>query len=164
MASLKCAARSNGRPVWSHSHGLRRDRDARPDRDVVVELDAHETESDAAAALAQAMNLNPARWQQLADQHQLEIEHWGIPALTGYSFQSEQNLAYKTLITQEMLAKGYLAGNSVYVSTEHVPEVLDGYFNALDPIFALIKECEDGRDVMALLNGPICHAGFKRLN
>lgn len=105
-----------------------------------------------------------ARWQELADQHQLSIEHWGIPALTGYSFQSEQDLAYKTLITQEMLAKGYLAGNSVYVSTEHMPEVLDGYFNALDPIFALIKECEDGRDVMALLNGPICHAGFKRLN
>lgn len=104
------------------------------------------------------------RWQQLADQHGLEISHWGLPALTGFSFLSPQALAYKTLITQEMLDKGYLAGNSVYVCTEHTPEVVDGYFDALAPIFKLIRECEDGRDVMALLKGPVCHAGFKRLN
>ncbi|MEJ8836240.1 pseudaminic acid cytidylyltransferase [Ramlibacter sp. AN1133] len=104
------------------------------------------------------------RWQQLADRHGLKIEHWGLPALTGFTFQSPQNLAYKTLITQEMLSKGYLAGNSVYVCTEHTPAVLDGYFEALDSVLALIRECEDGRDVMGLLKGPVCHAGFKRLN
>jgi glutamate-1-semialdehyde 2,1-aminomutase len=104
------------------------------------------------------------RWQKLADLHGLEISHWGLPALTGFSFQSQNALAYKTLITQEMLAKGYLAGNSVYVCTEHVPEVVDGYFDALEPVFKLIKECEEGRDVMSLLNGPVCHGGFKRLN
>lgn len=105
-----------------------------------------------------------SRWQQLADKHELQIEHWGLPALTGYTFQSPDALAYKTLITQEMLAKGYLAGNSVYVCTEHTPEVLDGYFEALDPLFQQIKECEQGRDVLGLLKGPLCHAGFKRLN
>lgn len=105
------------------------------------------------------------RWQQLADKHGLKIERWGLPALTGYSFSSEQNLAYKTLVTQEMLAKGYLAGNSVYVSTVHTPDVVDGYFDALDPIFALIAQCErEGRDIGALLKGPVCHGGFKRLN
>jgi glutamate-1-semialdehyde 2,1-aminomutase len=104
------------------------------------------------------------RWQELADKHNLPIEHWGLPALTGYTIQSSNNLAYKTLITQEMLAQGYLAGNSVYVSTEHTAEVIDGYFAALDPIFKTIRECEDGRDVMKLLKGPVCHGGFKRLN
>jgi glutamate-1-semialdehyde 2,1-aminomutase len=103
-------------------------------------------------------------WQQLADKHGLNIDHWGLPALTGFTFQSPNALAYKTLITQEMLAKGYLAGNSVYVCTEHTPEVVAGFFAALDPIFALIKECEEGRDVMSLLKGPVCHGGFKRLN
>ena len=63
-----------------------------------------------------------------------------------------------------MLAKGYLAGNSVYVCIEHTPEVVDGFFAALNPIFALIKECEEGRNVMDLLKGPVCHSGFKRLN
>jgi glutamate-1-semialdehyde 2,1-aminomutase len=104
------------------------------------------------------------RWQQLADKHGLGISHWGLPALTGYTFQSDNALAYKTLITQEMLAQGYLASNCVYVSTEHTKEVVDGYFAALDPLFATIKECEQGRDVMSQLKGPVCHGGFKRLN
>ena len=103
-------------------------------------------------------------WQLLADKHGLGIDHWGLPALTGFTFQSDNALAYKTLITQEMLAKGYLAGNSVYVCTEHTPEVVTGFFEALDPVFELIKQCEDGRDVMSLLKGPVCHGGFKRLN
>ena len=103
-------------------------------------------------------------WQTLADKYSLIIEHWGLPALTGFSFQSPDVLAYKTLITQEMLAKGYLAGNSVYVCTEHCPDIVAGFFEALDPIFGLIKECEEGRDVMSLLKGPVCHGGFKRLN
>jgi glutamate-1-semialdehyde 2,1-aminomutase len=104
------------------------------------------------------------RWQQLADKHGLKIDHWGLPALTGFTVQSPNALAYKTLITQEMLGKGYLAGNSVYVSTEHTPIVLDGFFAALDPIFGVIKECEEGRNVTSLLKGPVCHGGFKRLN
>ncbi len=104
------------------------------------------------------------RWQQLADKHGLGIDHWGLPALTGFSFRSQNALAYKTLITQEMLAQGFLAGNSVYVCTEHTPAVVDAYFAALDPVFALIRECEEGRDISQLLKGPVCHGGFKRLN
>jgi len=104
------------------------------------------------------------RWQELADKYGLKIEHWGLPSLTGFSFQSPDALAYKTLVTQEMLAKGFLAGNSVYVCTDHTPEVVARYFDVLHPVFALIRECEDGRDVDSLLNGPVCHGGFKRLN
>lgn len=105
-----------------------------------------------------------AGWQKLADKHGLGIEHWGLPALTGFTIKSPNALAYKTLITQEMLAKGYLAANSVYVCIDHTPEILTGYFEALDPIFGTLKECEEGRDVMKLLKGPVCHSGFKRLN
>jgi glutamate-1-semialdehyde 2,1-aminomutase len=102
--------------------------------------------------------------QKLADSYCLAIEHWGLPALTGFTFQSPNALAYKTLITQEMLSKGYLAGNSVYMCIEHTSEILSGFFLALEPIFAQIKECEDGRDVTDFLIGPVCHNGFKRLN
>lgn len=103
-------------------------------------------------------------WDQLATRHGLEVDHWGLPALTGYTIRSSRSLEYKTLITQEMLEKGILAGNSVYVCTEHTPEIISQYFDALDPVFKLIKECEDGRDVLSLLKGPVCHDGFKRLN
>ena len=103
-------------------------------------------------------------WQDLADKHELKIDHWGLPALTGFTFQSPNALAYKTFITQEMLAKGYLAGNSFYACIEHTPEVVEDFITALDPVFAQVKECEAGRDVMAMLKGPVCHGGFKRLN
>lgn len=104
------------------------------------------------------------RWKTLASTHGLSISTSGLPALTSFSFAGPNALAYKTLLTQEMLAKGYIAGTSVYVCTEHTPAIVDGYFEALDGVFRLIRECEDGRDVATLLKGPICHAGFKRLN
>lgn len=105
-----------------------------------------------------------AKWKALATKYGLAITTNGLPALTGFAFNSPNALAYKTLITQEMLAKGYLAGTSIYVCTEHTPEIVNTFFAELDPLFALIKECEEGRDVMRLLNGPVCHGGFKRLN
>jgi glutamate-1-semialdehyde 2,1-aminomutase len=112
-----------------------------------------------------AMGLNiKDRWRQLSKEYGLPIVQWGIPALCGFSFEGENTLAYKTLITQEMLKKGYLAANSVYVSIEHTKDVVDAYFDALVPIFKLISECEEGRDVNELLDGPVCHGGFQRLN
>lgn len=104
------------------------------------------------------------RWQALGHKHGLPLTTAGVPALTGFSFTSSNAQAYKTLITQEMLAKGYLAATSVYTCIDHTAEVVDSYFHALDPIFALLRECEDGRDVMSLLKGPVAHSGFTRLN
>lgn len=105
-----------------------------------------------------------AGWQKLADVHGLEVEHWGLSSLAGYTFKSVNALSYKTLITQEMLGKGYLGGTSTYSSMAHTDQIHDGYFEALDPIFALIRQCEDGLDVGEFLKGPVCHGGFKRLN
>tara|TARA_B110000211_G_C14016009_1_gene525426 strand:+ start:70 stop:591 length:522 start_codon:yes stop_codon:yes gene_type:complete len=103
------------------------------------------------------------RWQKLADRYDLKIVKTGIPALTGFNIESKNALQYKTLITQEMLSKGYLAGNSVYVCIEHTPKVINGYFEALDGVFKLIQECENGRDIKKLLKGEVCHSGFRRL-
>jgi len=106
-----------------------------------------------------------SRWFALAKQHGLDIETWGLPALAGYSFKSEENLKYKTYITQEMLKKGYLAGNSVYVCTEHAKKIIDGYFKCLEPIFKQISQCEKGnKNIDRMLDGQICHSGFGRIN
>lgn len=105
-----------------------------------------------------------AGWKELASRHGVEISTTGLPALASFAFKGENALAYKTLLTQEMLESGYLAATAVYACTEHTPEVVERYLEALDPVFALVRECEDGRDVHSLLKGPVCHAGFKRLN
>lgn len=103
-------------------------------------------------------------WRQLATSHGLNLEVGGIPAISSFSIPGPNALKYKTLITQEMLKKGILAANLIYVSTEHVSAHLDRYYEVLDEVFAQIGRCEDGMNVDALLDGPVCHSGFKRLN
>ena len=73
-------------------------------------------------------------------------------------------MEYKTLITQEMLKMGFLAANSCYICLAHTPEIIDSYLEALDGVFALISECDQGRPVEELLKSPVCHGSFKRLN
>ena len=108
-------------------------------------------------------NINK-EWMKLSEEYELPIAINGLAALTTFTFKSENALAYKTLITQEMLKKGYLAATAVYACTAHKPAIIKEYLENLKPIFQLIKECEEGRDVMELLEGPIAHNGFKRLN
>jgi hypothetical protein len=74
-------------------------------------------------------------------------------------------MAYKTLITQEMLEKGFLASTNFYASTAHNDANLELYFTALDEVYQMIAKCESGDlHIDNLLKGPICHGGFKRLN
>ncbi len=103
------------------------------------------------------------RWKKMAKLNELKLSFTGLSALPTFNIESKNHFAYKTLITQEMLSEGYLAGNSVYVCTEHNTKILEGYFEALNKVFNLINECENGRDVKSLLKGDICRVGFKRL-
>lgn len=104
------------------------------------------------------------RWKTLAERYGLKITTSGMPALTSFSIDSPNMLEYKTLITQEMMHKGFIAGTSVYVCIEHTDQIIENYLVELESIFKLIKDCEDGLDVKSLLKGPVCHDGFKRLN
>ena len=74
------------------------------------------------------------RWQELADLNNLEISHSGLSALPAFNIKSEFPLEYKTLISQELLKRGYLAGNSIYVSVAHKPEILENYFENLSAV------------------------------
>jgi glutamate-1-semialdehyde 2,1-aminomutase len=104
-------------------------------------------------------------WKKLAKKYDLILNYSGISALCGFTIKSNYALEYKTLITQEMLKKGYLASNSVYACTEHSNTIVNEYLDALDPIFKIIAECTyEGRNILDILEGPVCHSGFKRLN
>lgn len=104
-------------------------------------------------------------WLQLAGANNLDITVSGISALTTYAFNSDNAAAYKTLITQEMLKKGFLASTQFYACTKHNDNHLKLYFDALDDIYKQIYKCEsEVLNINNLLDGPICHSGFKRLN
>ena len=104
------------------------------------------------------------KWNQLAKKTDIKISTFGIQALPGITFISKNNLAYKTLISQEMLKRGFLASNLIYCCIKHSDKIINDYFKNLEEVFILINECENGRDINTLLKGPICHSGFKRLN
>jgi len=103
-------------------------------------------------------------WKDLAKEYSLDLDYWGLDALTGFTILSKNSLKYKTYITQEMLKHKFLASNTVYVCTAHTNEIIENYFELLRPIFRDISECEDGKDIDKILNSPVCHTGFKRLN
>ncbi len=104
------------------------------------------------------------RWEKLGKIYNLPIQISGLPSLAVFTIKSNNWIKYKTFICQEMLKNGFLASNLIYSCIDHKSYVLDQYFDRLESIFSIIKDCENGRDIDTLLEGPICQTGFGRLN
>src|SRR3989344_1737055 len=103
-------------------------------------------------------------WKRLAKKHGLRITVVGPEALITFSFAyGKDSAALRTLFTQEMLARGFLAGGSVYVSFAHTAEAVKKYLKAVDEVFALLAEALGEGTVKKRLHGPVAHSGFKRL-
>jgi len=104
-----------------------------------------------------------SQWEKLSNKQDLNLHIGGISSLTHFDFDKD-NLLKKTIITQEMLKKGYLAGNSVYVCTLHSKKVVDRYIEDLEDVMLMIKSAEKSGTLKKMLKGPVCMAKFKRLN
>jgi len=100
----------------------------------------------------------------IGKKYQLPIVVSGLPAICSFTISSENWLTYKTYITQEMLKKGFLSSNVIYVSVAHTEKIIDMYFKNLEKIFKKIQKIEKSGDINSLLDGDICEAGFSRLN
>lgn len=104
-------------------------------------------------------------WKKLADQYQLNISVSGeeMAPLGHFSFNYENALAMKTLFTQFMLEKGYLATNAYYASYAHTPEKIADYLKVTGDCFRFLSKAVEENRVESELKGPVCHAGFQRL-
>ena len=104
-------------------------------------------------------------WKKLANKNKLKIKIFGISSLAKFSIISNNSQEYKTFITQEMLKKGFLASNGVYMSISHNENILKKYEEALDQIFYKISECEKNIiNINDILKFPVSHIPFERLN
>ena len=64
-----------------------------------------------------------------------------------------------------MLKRGFLSSDKFYASIAHDNDTLDKYFNSLDDVYNLLsKYVHDINQVKKMLDNPIRHSGFKRLN
>lgn len=104
-------------------------------------------------------------WKHIAEETGVKININGITPLIHFGFEYENPLAFKTYFTQEMLKEGFLAGNGVYASMAHTDEIIEKYLDACRRTFEKIAVIFNAnRDIMDELDGPVCHAGFERLN
>ena len=86
----------------------------------------------------------------------------GLDPVVAMDIQEENPLLLKTIFIQEMLDRGFLASNLIYVSFTHTQDIIDKYLeNALE-VFQLIASNKD--NLGELLKSEISHSGFQRLN
>lgn len=102
-------------------------------------------------------------WQRAAVKHALKIAASGMFAISHFSFQYSNHLELKTLFTQLMLKKGFLASNAFYASYAHKEEHLLKYLNSVDEVFSFMAKAIKQNNVKKHLKGPVCHAGFRRI-
>ena len=89
------------------------------------------------------------RWIELGHEVGLPVETGGVPALGSFSIRGMDPVVVKTFVTQEMLARGFIAGTVLYASIAHDDEVLDAYIEALTPVFQQIADSGVDRDAAA---------------
>ena len=95
--------------------------------------------------------------------YSLKIDMVGIPSMPTMAIKEEQPLVIKTIFTQEMLKEGFLATTAIYVSYAHTREIVDQYLAVANKVFGRISEALKAGVLEKMLEGPVCHAGFKRL-
>jgi glutamate-1-semialdehyde aminotransferase len=102
-------------------------------------------------------------WSKAATKYGLAITVDGIYPLGYFSFSHSEPLVLKTLFTQEMLKRGFLATTAFYASFAHTGRHVSQYLAAVDRTFAYIADAIASGDPCEYLKTQVCHSGFKRL-
>lgn len=118
---------------------------------------------NAAEHLIEMGKLIQQGWQSAAGKVGLKVAVSGIPPMSHLSFEYENSQAVKTLFTQEMLHRGFLATNAFYASYAHTDGHVKYYIEATKEAFAVIRQAIDANMIEKMLKGPVAHSGFYRL-
>lgn len=102
-------------------------------------------------------------WIKIANKNGIEIKVSGIYPMSHFEFVYKNPLEVKTLFTQEMLKREYLASNVFYASFAHTDEDVNGYLSMAEECFAIIKKGIHKECISELLEGDVCQSGFQRL-
>lgn len=103
-------------------------------------------------------------WDTTSARHTLNTTSSEVLPLLFFSFKDGDGAVLKTLFVQEMLKRGILATTLFYASYAHTDEHVKTYAKALDEVFALMGKAVKEGNAKSLLEGPVAHSGFQRLN
>lgn len=104
-----------------------------------------------------------AAWSEAAAATGMSIAVAGIPPLGRFTFQTPDPQAVRTLFTQMMLDRGFLASTAFYAMYAHTAAHVTQYAKAVRDVFQELRRALDEGTVQAELRGPVAHSGFARL-
>jgi glutamate-1-semialdehyde 2,1-aminomutase len=102
-------------------------------------------------------------WRSAAQSSGLALDVGGIPPIGHFSFQGQLKLAAKTLFTQMMLERGFLATGAFYATFAHQDDHVRAYLDATGDVFKTIAMSLADGTLASRLRGPVAHTGFHRL-
>jgi glutamate-1-semialdehyde 2,1-aminomutase len=102
-------------------------------------------------------------WRSAAGRAGLAVDVSGMPALGHLAFRAKNAQAVRTLFTQMMLDRGFLASSGFYAMYAHQDSHADAYLAAAGEVFRALAQALESHTVESQLRGPVAHAGFYRL-
>ena len=103
-------------------------------------------------------------WRNGALKHGLPVRvQPGYACLPRFIFEHPQQNELRTLFTQRMLHRGFLATGAFYPTLAHNEDMVGLYADAVDAVFHEIADAIEKHAVTESLSGPPAHQGFQRL-
>lgn len=102
-------------------------------------------------------------WRQVAAETGLKLHTDGLPTLTHFSLDDEDELNLTTLFIQIMLEKGFLSYNQFKPSFAHQSRHVEEYLAAVTTTFEVLADAVKKGDIKQRLQGPPARRGFYRL-
>ncbi len=120
-------------------------------------------EEDAPARINQIGLKVKDLWESIGHEVGLNIITAGVPSIGTYSIEGFDPIVTKTYVIQEMLKRGFIAGNALYASIEHTDEILDRYRSNTLEVFRSISNSGGTDELERRLDDGPAQSGFQRL-
>ncbi len=98
-------------------------------------------------------------WEKIAKQNNIKIRINGLDAIPKFVFE-ENNLLYKSFISSELLKRNILAGNAIYVCTEHKNNIIENYLDLFNEVFYKISKMSKD-EIFKKIDNNICKGGIR---
>jgi len=102
-------------------------------------------------------------WKEYGKKYNISIDTASRLSLPKMQFNHEKSDILRTLFTQYMLDRGFLATTAFSPTLAHNDRILDLYEKAIEEVFSMIARDIDSKDPEDSLRGPVAHTGFHRL-
>ena len=114
-------------------------------------------------AIEHAGSMVQMHLETVAANEGIKLHVKGFPALTSFSFDHPESEMLRTIFTQQMLSKGFLAGTSFYPTIAHNEKIIEGYKQALLETFGFLSLVIKENSFDKLPKEEKAQSGFSRL-